>query len=343
MGIMSMVRSVLRRIEQKGYITDEISEFTQQWLDQRKSGKPFFLYVSHKAAHADFIPAERHAYRYKDQKLPIKKEWKGDKAIEEGKPLWVQNQRNSRHGVEYAYYSDLNMEEYYQRYCETLLAVDDSVGELLQWLDTSGEAENTLVIYLGDNGFLFGEHGLIDKRNAYEESMRIPMMVRFPRIAPKGVKVPSVVANIDIAPTLLDAAGVDLPKHMDGMSFYSMLQASETPWRKHLLYEYFWERNYPQTPTTHALRGDRYKYIRYHGIWDKDELYDLENDPGELHNLIRLPQHQSRIQSMNQTLFDMLEDSHGEGVPLQRDRGTQFFHRAAEGSRAVEFSSEFYQ
>lgn len=333
----------IKRINQEGYITDELSQFTLDWLDQRESEKPFFLYVSHKAAHADFIPAERHAYRYKDQKLPIQKDWKGNKSIEEGKPIWVQNQRNSRHGVEYAYYTHLDMEQYYQRYCETLLAVDDSVGELLKWLDDSGESENTLVLYMGDNGFLFGEHGLIDKRNAYEESMRIPMMVRFPRVAPKGVKVAAMVANIDIAPTLLDVAGVEIPRHLDGRSFSPMLKGKKMPWRKHLLYEYFWERNYPQTPTTHSVRGDRYKYIRYHGIWDKDEFYDLEKDPDELHNLTRKPQHQSRIKEMNQALFDMLELSQGKEVPLQRDRGTQFFHRAQGGSRATGFPSGFYQ
>ncbi|RZO73806.1 MAG: DUF4976 domain-containing protein [Limisphaerales bacterium] len=331
------------RLGQEGYITDELSQFTLEWLNQRKSEKPFFLYVSHKAAHADFIPAERHAYRYKDQKLPVHKDWKGNKVIEQGKPLWVQNQRNSRHGIEYAYYTHLDMEQYYQRYCETLLAVDDSLGELMHWLDESGESENTLVLYMGDNGFLFGEHGLIDKRNAYEESMRIPLMVKFPGVVSKGLKVPSMVANIDIAPTLLDVAGVRIPEHMDGRSFSPMLKGKNTPWRQYLLYEYFWERNYPQTPTTHSLRGDRFKYIRYHGIWDKDELYDLESDPDELQNLIREPQHQSRIKDMNRVLFDMLELSKGKEIPLQRDRGTQFFHRAAGGSSASGFTSDFYQ
>ena len=122
-----------------------------------------------------------------------------------------------------------------------------------------------------------------------------------------------------------------------------MLKGKNTPWRQYLLYEYFWERNYPQTPTTHSLRGDRFKYIRYHGIWDKDELYDLESDPDELQNLIREPQHQSRIKDMNRVLFDMLELSKGKEIPLQRDRGTQFFHRAAGGSSASGFTSDFYQ
>lgn len=331
------------RQSQDGYITDELTAFSLDWLKQRESEKPFFLYISHKAAHADFIPAERHAYRYQDKKLPIQKDWKDTPDIANAKPLWVRNQRNSRHGVEYAYYTDLNMEQYYQRYCETLLAVDDSVGELLKWLDDSGEADNTLVIYLGDNGFLFGEHGLIDKRNAYEESMRIPMLARYPQLNRPSTKVTQTVANIDIAPTLLDLAGVNIPDHMDGSSFLPFLKGESPEWRSYLLYEYLWERNYPQTPTMHALRGERYKYIRYHGIWDKDELYDLKNDPHELQNLIREDHYQDRIKTMNQALFNLLEETKGESIPLQRDRGTQFFHRSIKGSKVTGFSSEFYK
>ena len=250
---------------------------------------------------------------------------------------------NATAAMEWSMLTDLDMEQYYQRYCETLLAVDDSVGALLEWLDDSGEAGNTLVIYLGDNGFLFGEHGLIDKRNAYEESMRIPMLARYPKLKRAGTKVPQTVANIDIAPTLLEVAGISKPDHMDGSSFFPILKGESTEWRSYLLYEYLWERNYPQTPTMHALRGDRYKYIRYHGIWDKDELYDLKTDPQELQNLIREENHQDRIRHMNQALFDLLEESKGESIPLQRDRGTQFFHRSNKGSHATGFPSDFYQ
>jgi len=332
-----------QRLPQEGYITDELTRFSLDWLKQRESDQPFCLYVSHKAAHADFIPAERHAFRYRDQALPIRKDWQGDQAIADAKPLWVQNQRNSRHGVEYAYYSDLDMQQYYQRYCETLLAVDDSLGALMKWLDDSGEADNTLVMYLGDNGFLFGEHGLIDKRNAYEESMRIPLLIRYPRVIQAGSSCQGLVANIDIAPTLLEIAGVPRPARMDGRSFLPLLQGKDAAWREHILYEYFWERNYPQTPTTHAIRGTRYKYIRYHGIWDKDELYDLKQDPEERHNLIREAGQQDRIRAMNQQLFDMLESTRGQDLPLQRDRGTQFFHRSSGGSPAVGFPPDFLQ
>src|SRR3546814_18773107 len=118
---------------------------------------------------------------------------------------------------------------------------------------------------MGDNGFQFGEHGLIDKRTAYEESMKVPMLAYSPSIIKPGTRVKEVVANIDIAPTVLQAAGLQSPEYMDGESFLPLLEGKSIPWRTELLYEYYWERNFPQTPTIHALRGDRYKYIHYHG------------------------------------------------------------------------------
>ena len=146
------------------------------------------------------------------------------------------------------------------------------MGALVDVLEDRGELDNTLVLYLGDNGFLFGEHGLIDKRCAYEESIRIPMIARWPGVLGQGIKVNNLVANLDVAPSLLAAAGVEVPKIMDGRDVLPLVRGKvsgkELPWRRELLYEYYWERNYPQTPTVHALRGERFKYIRYHGVWD---------------------------------------------------------------------------
>ena len=231
-----------------------------------------------------------------------------------------------------------------RRYCETLLAVDDSVGKLLETLKKSGELDNTLVVYLGDNGFLFGEHGLIDKRCAYEESVRIPMLMRYPKAIPAGGKVPQIVANIDVAPTLLEAAGVAVPEGMDGRSFWRIAKGEPVPdWREHLLYEYYWERNYPQTPTTHAVIGERYKYIRYHGVWDTDELYDLQADPQERHNLFNDPAHAERVAAMNASLFELLAGSDGGDMPLMPDRGTKFFHRKTGGDKGATFPDGFYR
>ncbi|MDQ3252749.1 MAG: DUF4976 domain-containing protein, partial [Acidobacteriota bacterium] len=169
----------------------------------------------------------------------------------------------------------------------------------------------------------FGEHGLIDKRTAYEESMRVPMLAHCPELIKPNTKVNQVVANIDIAPTLLEAAGLKAPAQMDGQSFLRLAQGEQTAWRETLLYEYYWERNFPQTPTVHALRGDKYKYIHYHGIWDTDELYDLQADPLEAKNLITSEQHRDVISEMNKRLFDVLSETQGMYIPLYRDSGRQ--------------------
>jgi len=255
--------------------------------------------------------------------------------------------------VEFAYYMDLDLEKYYKRYCETLLAVDESVGKLVEAMEGKGALDNTLVIYLGDNGFLFGEHGLIDKRCAYEESMRIPMIARWPKRLQQGAKVKELVANIDVAPAILKAAGVTLPAAMDGADFLELARKELTggrgpaptkpAWRKELLYEYYWERNYPQTPTVHALRGERYKYVRYHGVWDLNELYDLETDPTERKNLINDPAYASEVEEMNKRLFEALAATSGMAIPLLEDRGTQFHHRKVGGTKGAPFPTWYYR
>jgi N-acetylglucosamine-6-sulfatase len=141
-------------------------------------------------------------------------------------------------------------------------------------------------------------------------------------------------------PTCLDAAGVATPPGLHGASILPLLAGNSSNWRNELLYEYYWERNFPQTPTVHALRTDRYKYIRYHGIWDTDELYDLEKDPIESRNLIFEPEHKERIRQMNTRLFELLERTDGLSMPLWPDRGSQQNLRHGGRSKAAEFPSE---
>ena len=190
-------------------------------------------------------------------------------------------------------------------------------------LERRGELDDTLILYLGDNGFMFGEHGLIDKRTAYEESMRIPMLARCPALFPAGSVVEQVVANIDIAPTLLAAAGLRAPDTMAGSNALPLVRDPRAPWRRELLYEYYWERNFPQTPTVHALREDRYKYMHFHGIWDIDELYDLAADPHETDNLIARPGHEDLAERMSGKLFALLEKTDGMAIPLSADAGVR--------------------
>lgn len=324
-----------KKVAQKGYITDELTDYAMDFLQNRKKDKPFMLYLSHKGVHADFIPAQRDKDRFKDHtfKPPV------SMAIDSQKdaPMWLQNQRNSWHGVEYPYHSQLDIGEYYKRYSETLLGVDNSVGRVLEYLEKEGLLESTLVVYMGDNGFMFGEHGLIDKRTAYETSMRVPMLAHCPDLIKPGTVVKEVVANIDIAPTFLEVAGLKSPAYMDGKSFLPFLKGQTQPWRTGLLYEYYWERNFPQTPTMHALRTDRYKYIHYHGIWDTDELYDLQEDPHEMNNLVNQKEHLPTVKKLNKELFGILQETNGMMIPFYEDRGGKNDLRNKKGTKAAEF------
>jgi len=152
---------------------------------------------------------------------------------------------------------------------------------------------------MGDNGFSLGEHGLIDKRHAYEESIRVPMLAWAQGFIAPGTRVAR-------------------PGDMDGRSVLPALRGRSGLEPVELLYEYYWEYAFPHTPTVFALRDDRYKYITYHGIWDQDELYDLKTDSLEQHNLIEVPLFQERIRAMRTRLFDRLEATGGMQIPLRR-------------------------
>ena len=234
------------------------------------------------------------------------------------KPRWVKEQRNSWHGVDFMYHGAMEFDAFYRAYCETLLALDESVGRVLDYLETSGLSGSTLVIYMSDNGFLLGEHGLIDKRNAYEESIRIPMIVQAPGYVPAGSVVNQLVRNIDIAPSVLELAGVRSEGSVDGRSVLAALRGDPVSFSGEMVYEYYWEYAFPHTPTTLALRDDRFKFIYYPGVWDLQELYDLQSDPKERRNLIAAPEHKARVESMRGRIWDILEASGAMSVPLRR-------------------------
>lgn len=220
------------RIEQKGYLTDILNDFAMQWLETRTREKPFMLFLAHKAVHAEFHPAPRHLGRYRGASFRYPQTMQ---AGVEGRPMWVENQRNSWHGVDFAYHTRLDVAEYYRRYMETFLSVDEGISRIMDHLEARGELDETLILYLGDNGFMFGEHGLIDKRTAYEESMRIPMLARCPALIRSGTVVEEIVANLDIAPWLLGVAGLEAPAWMEGRDLAPLLRGEAVPWRDALL------------------------------------------------------------------------------------------------------------
>lgn len=211
--------------------------------------------------------------------------------------------------------------------------MDDSLGRILDFLEESGLTETTAVLFMGDNGFLFGEQGLIDKRNAYEESMRVPFLAYGPGLFPAGTVAESLAANLDIAPTVLDIAGIEpMPEQFEGIS---LLAATA---REEFLYEYYWEYDFPHTPTTFAIRTPNYKLIQYHGVWDTEELYDMANDPREMTNLIGDPDLAEVQASLRHRLFELLENRDGEHVvPYTEKLDTGAVLRHGRRSQAAEF------
>lgn len=317
------------------YVTDVLTDYALDFIGNRDKDKPFFLYLSHKGVHADFKPAKRHLGKYENEEVAYpptmfppgheRSTVTENEYNYEDLPNWAKAQRNSWHGVDYMYHGQIKFDEFYRRYCETLLSVDESIGTVLDYLESEGLMENTIVIYMGDNGFSFGEHGLIDKRQAYEESMRVPMLAMGADL-PAGSKLSEVVQNVDVGPTVMDFAGLSTRDHMDGNSFKPLLYNQEIAWRDTVYYEYFWERPFPQTPTVHAVRTSKYKFIRYHGIWDINELYDIENDPNEMNNLIRNPEYAKVSEGLRDALFTWLDETGGESMPLKPDHGKRFDH-----------------
>ncbi len=304
------------------YITDLLTEHALDWLDKRDRSKPFFMYLSHKAVHSEFMPAKRHSGVYKGKKIGFPTTYDQTKtgAYKDLKwPQWVADQRTSWHGVDYMYHDNLDLNEMVVKYCETLLGVDESVGTVMDYLKNEGLDESTLVIYMGDNGFSWGEHGLIDKRHFYEESVKVPLLIRCPELFEGGKTLRQMVQNIDIAPTILEEAGIKKPDYMPGVSFVPILKGDAgIAARKEIFYEYYWEYDFPMTPTVFGMRTDDYKYIKYHGIWDRNELYDLKNDPNEMYNLIADPDKQDIAKSMSEALYNWLEQTNGMNIPLKR-------------------------
>ncbi len=324
------------KMPDENYITDELTDRALKWMNSVKD-KPFFLYLSHKGVHAEFMPAKRHEGKYKDLKIVSPQSMYmtvTDSSRQFGTvtppetpvnykdiPRWVRAQRYSWHGVDYMYHDQIPFDKFYHLYLETLLSVDESIQSVLKWVEENGLKNNTMVVYMGDNGFLFGEHGLIDKRNAYEESMRVPMLVWAPGMVKPRSVISQMILNIDLAPTFLDAAGIPKAPQMQGESFLALLKGEKPAWRDKVFYEYYWEQAFPQTPTTFAVRTDKYKYIAYNGVWDINELYDLESDPFEMNNLIRNKETEKVGLQLRNELYDWLEKTNGLQIPLKKQLG----------------------
>ena len=314
--------------EDSSYTPTLLTDYAMEWMNERDQEKPFFLYLSHKSVHSGFDPAkeDQAIYHGKPVTHPVSYYITDPDSVGTNPevnyddiPRWVKEQRYSWHGVDYAYHGQYSMDTIVWRYTEALHSMDREIGRVLTYLEQNELAESTLIIYMGDNGFCFGEHGLIDKRQMYEASLRVPMLARCPELIEPGTVIEEMVQNVDIGPTVMAAAGLKTPDQMHGRSFLPLLRGQKVAnWRDRVFYEYYWEYDFPQTPTMHGVRTDRYKYVRYHGLWDVNEFYDLQEDPHELNNLIAVPEYQDTIRQLASEVYDWLEESDGMQIPLKR-------------------------
>ena len=290
------------RIDAPGYVTDVLTDYALRFME-RSRGRPFLLFLAHKALHpnvaqrddgsvaplagqgAGFVPADRHRGRYAQAVVPRRP---NATAPVRRKPAL----QRAIAGLPPVGPATGTPDEDVRDRLEMLLGVDESVQRIRQALAEMGELDNTVVIVTSDHGYFYGEHGLNEERRlAYEETARIPLVIRFPRVAPAGSTPAQLVQVIDLAPTILELAGVADTVLRQGASLVPLLTGSATSWRRSVLLEYYSDRVFPRmlNMAYQAVRTEQHKYIDYLELPGMDELYDLEADPFELENLIGTP------------------------------------------------------
>jgi arylsulfatase A-like enzyme len=274
-----------------GWVDDVATDYALEFLHRHRS-EPFLLVVGYKSPHGPHRPGsvpERARGRHRDVRLEP-----APNAL--ALPPYAAPQQREGGPVS---------EDSVRSYFDLVSAMDDAFGRLLDALDAPGLRERTVVIFAGDNGYLLGEHGMRTKRAAYEASIRIPLLVRWPgpRSAARGLEVDAPVLNVDLAPTLLELAGIAAPAPLHGRSLGELIEERGRPWRRAFLYEFFQEPSY-QIPTQLALRGSDAKLIVYPGHPEWTELFDLASDPGEQRNLARDPKRKAQLEALHTELVE---------------------------------------
>ncbi len=326
----------------RGYVTDLITDLCLDWLKDRDTDRPFCLMCHHKAPHRHWETDAKHAHMYADEFIPEPETLLDDYAnrstapaearmrvgphstpfdLDAGIPHWMPEDELRR----WAY------QRYIKRYLRTIASVDDNVGRLLDYLDETGQAEDTIVVYTSDQGFFLGDHGWYDKRFMYEESLRMPMLVRYPReIAPGSVST-DMALNVDFAPTFLDYAGAPIPDEFQGHSLRPVL-AGQTPddWQRSMYYRYWMHDAHHWVRAHYGVRTLDHKLICYYGDgmglkgsrevtypveW---ELFDLNKDPCEIRSVYDDPAY-----------ADTVADLKGELARLQQAIGDEPYPGAA--------------
>ena len=326
-----------RRELVEGYYTTRVTEMASDWLKgKRQADKPFMLILGHKAPHGPFVPEDKYKHTYDDVPVPYPETG----FHLETKPRWVTERLDTWHGIYgplYGFRKDFPDKRpegvdifgtFVRSYAGTINSVDDSVGEIYRTLEEIGELDNTLFIFTSDNSFLLGEHGMIDKRTMHEESIRVPLVVRYPKLIKKGTVVKEQVLNIDMAPSIVDICGAKPLEDIHGESWKRLLAGNGRGWRKSWLYEYNYEKQFPYTPNVRGVRTDTWKYVHYpHGDGKPDrhmaELYNLKDDPNEKINLINDPKYTSVVSELKAELARLLKETGAADDKMPLDEGVK--------------------
>ncbi|WP_431122425.1 sulfatase family protein [Flagellimonas flava] len=322
----------------EGFSTDVITDLTISHLEQRDTEKPFLMFCNFKATHEPFEYPKRFAHLYENEEIPepeslldfgkettgrtfegqilerLADRWEG--ATKNPDLFWTQYP-----GLPYpldGLDSIQKRKKIYQKLVKDFMrcgaAIDDNIGKLLDWLEEEGIADNTIVVYTADQGYFLGEHGFFDKRLIYEESLRMPFVIRYPKKIKGGQRIDDIILNIDFAPLLADYAGIEKPAYMQGESFRPILEGQpQEDWRKQMYYRY-WLHN-PVRPAHFGIRNDRYKLALFYGqdLGKKGttpestepqwEFYDLQEDPTEIRNAIADEKYAAIISEMKDELL----------------------------------------
>lgn len=302
-----------KRTKYQGYVTDLITDFAIDLLEKRPADKPFFLMCHHKAPHRPWQPRADKAEEYSKLKIPEPETFNDDYATrcEAAREATMRIDRDLQpNDVKQTPPDGLTPEQLkawkYQRYMQDYLAcvssVDDSVGRLLKWLDEKGLAENTIVVYTSDQGFFLGDHNWFDKRFMYEECLRMPLLVRWPKHVKAGSTSDAMVLNLDFAATLMAAAGLATPADMQGRSFRPILEGSKpADWRTSMYYRYYHYPAHHRVQPHYGVRTAQYKLIYFHKL-NEWELYDLAKDPHELKNVYADPAYAEQVKQLKAEL-----------------------------------------
>jgi len=310
-----------KRRQYTGYVTDIITDHALSWLKSRKADQPFCLMYQHKAPHREWEPGPKYLTMYddvtitepdslfddysgrgraaKEQDMTIEKTL-NDRDLKlvapgnltpEQKQLWdaayqAKNEVFRKANLQGKELVRWKYQRYIKDYLRCVASVDENIGRVLDYLDRSGLSGNTIVVYTSDQGFYLGDHGWFDKRFMYEESLRMPLLVRYPKVVKSGSVNSEIVVNLDFGPTFVDLAGVAIPDDMQGRSLRPLLQGKTAgDWRSAMYYHYY---EYPAVHSVkrhYGVRTRRYKLIRFYNDIDQWELYDLEKDPNEMKNV----------------------------------------------------------